>query len=262
MSHKCLATLFGLIAILGLLILIGPVCYLFWKVSPEQIWKSICDSEVAKALWITMSAGALATLAAMLSGLPVAYWLSRSKGQLASLLEAAINLTIAIPHVAVGIMLLMFLSPQTILGDVLSRLHVFFVDNYLGVCLCMWYMGFPYVVSSSVAGFKGVKEEFILVAKNLGASDSYVFRNITLPLAAPAILRGGALCLARGLGEMGSLLILAYHPQVITILMLGRFQEQGLGAAQGITAVALLVNLVLFILIFWGLRMPYDPTRG
>ncbi len=243
------------LALLGLVTLVGPVMNLFLQAGVKGLLLAAKDPAVLESLEITFAAGILSTLAAVLTGVPLAYTVARARGgHLAALVEGAINLTVAVPHVAVGIMLLLVVAPGAPLGKLLSSLHLYLTDNLWAVVLCMWYVGFPYLVSAGVVGFRGVPEELELVARNLGASRFYTWRRIVLPMASPALWRGCSLAFARSLGEMGSLLILAYHPKVITILMLERFQEEGLRAAQGITALALLVNLVFFATVFLGLR--------
>ncbi len=238
-----------ILALLGLVVLLGPLVYLFISAGASTV-AAFKDIEVRRALEVTFLGGALATLASLITGVP-----------LADFLEGVINLTVAIPHVAVGIMLLLALGPASPLGGALARWGLYLADSFPAVVLAMWYVGFPYLVAAATVGFRQVPEELELVAINLGASRLYAWRKVIFPLAAPAIFRGAVLSFARAISEMGSLLILAYHPRVITILILERFQEEGLKAAQGITALGLLINLGLFFSIFWGLRKIYGSSQ-
>ncbi len=249
-----------ILALLGLVVLLGPLIYLFISAGASTV-AAFKDIEVRRALEVTFLGGALATLASLITGVPLAYFLARYRNLLTDFLEGVINLTVAIPHVAVGIMLLLALGPASPLGGALARWGLYLADSFPAVVLAMWYVGFPYLVAAATVGFRQVPEELELVAINLGASRLYAWRKVIFPLAAPAIFRGAVLSFARAISEMGSLLILAYHPRVITILILERFQEEGLKAAQGITALGLLINLGLFFSIFWGLRKIYGSSQ-
>ncbi|WP_456434087.1 ABC transporter permease subunit [Thermosulfuriphilus sp.] len=250
------------LALLGLVVLAGPLGYLFYTTGLSGIIEALRDKEVIQALRITFGAGFLATLAALVTGVPLAYFLARYKNALTDFLEGLINLTVAIPHVAVGIMLLLAVGPGSLLGKSLAKMGLYLTDSLPAVVLAMWYVSFSYLVAAASVGFRQVPQELELVAANLGAGRLYTWRRIIFPLAAPAIFRGALLSFARSISEMGSLLILAYHPRVMTVLILERFQEQGLRASQEITAFVLLINLFLFFFIFWGLRRLYGSGQG
>ena len=62
---------------------------------------------------------------------------------------------------------------------------------------------------------------------------------------------------ARGISEFGAVIILAYHPSVITVLLYERFAGFGLAAALPVTVV-----LLLFVLLIFGfLRYFLIPER-
>ncbi len=54
---------------------------------------------------------------------------------------------------------------------------------------------------------------------------------------------------ARGISEFGAVVILAYHPKIVPVLVYERFNGFGLGAAQPIAALLILVAICVFIFL-------------
>ncbi|MGH9525087.1 MAG: hypothetical protein ACRD2F_00310, partial [Terriglobales bacterium] len=63
------------------------------------------------------------------------------------------------------------------------------------------------------------------------------------------IVSGAVMMFARAISEFGALIILAYNPRVISILIYDRFSTYGLAAALPIAALALLAGFA----ILWAL---------
>jgi len=87
------------------------------------------------------------------------------------------------------------------------------------------------------------------VARTLGATPWQAFRTVTLPMAARGILSGALLMWARGISEFGAVVILAFHPMVIPVLLYERFEAFGLRAVQPVTSLVIAVCLGLFGLV-------------
>jgi molybdate/tungstate transport system permease protein len=54
---------------------------------------------------------------------------------------------------------------------------------------------------------------------------------------------------ARGVSEFGAVVILAYHPKIVPVLVYERFQGFGLSAAQPVAALLIIVSLIAFGLL-------------
>ncbi len=57
------------------------------------------------------------------------------------------------------------------------------------------------------------------------------FWQISLPLAWRGVLNGAIMMFARGISEFGAVIILAYSPKIVPVLIYERFQGYGLEAA-------------------------------
>ncbi|MEA2708767.1 MAG: iron(III) transport system permease protein [Phycisphaerales bacterium] len=119
----------------------------------------------------------------------------------------------------------------------------------------------PYVVRSAVAGLEQTPVDLELAARNLGASNFFTLRRITVPLIAANLLAGGLLAFAFAMLEVSDSLILAqrqsYWP--ITKAIYELFQRLGDGpyiaSALGVWAMALLTLTILSASALLGKRM-------
>jgi molybdate/tungstate transport system permease protein len=115
--------------------------------------------------------------------------------------------------------------------------------------VAMLFVSVPFLVNLSREAFSMVDEELERVAMTDGANQWQVFWHITLPLALRGVLGGAVMMWARGISEFGAVVILAYNPKIVPVLIYERFEGYGLIAAQPLTLLLILVALVVFILL-------------
>ena len=243
----------------GLLVVfvVLPLLSTLLSTTPADFIKSFADPEVLQSIGLTFGAAAIATALAMVTGIPLAYLLARRKFRGKRLLEAIINLPVVIPHTAAGIALLLVFGRRGLLGQWFSPLGVTFTDNLAGIVVAMLFVSLPFLVNLSRESFALVDEEYEKVALIDGASQWQAFFTVTLPLAWRGVLGGAVMMWARGISEFGAVVILAYHPKIVPVLIFERFQGYGLDAAQPIALLLILVALVVFI----SLRLALLPDR-
>jgi len=63
---------------------------------------------------------------------------------------------------------------------------------------------------------------------------------------------------ARGISEFGAVVILAYNPKIVPVLIFERFEGFGLTAALPVAAVLILVSFA----VFFVLRLVLLPQKG
>jgi molybdate/tungstate transport system permease protein len=235
----------------GLLVLfvVLPLVSTLLSTTPSEFIRSFSDPEVLKSIGLTFGAAAIATLAALTTGVPLAYILARRKFRGKRLLEAIINLPVVIPHTAAGIALLLVFGRRGLLGQWLSPLGITFTDNLGGIVVAMLFVSLPFLVNLSREAFALVDEELERVALTDGASPWQAFRHVTLPLAWRGVLGGAVMMWARGISEFGAVVILAYNPKIVPVLIYERFEGFGLDAAQPVALLLILVALIVFILL-------------
>ena len=202
----------------------------------------LLDKEVVEAFKTTLLAGGVATLIALIFGIPTGYVLARYDFKFKSFIEAVLDLPMAIPHSVIGIIILSFIYGI----DVIKFIGRYIVDNFWGIVVVYLFVGIPFMVNSIRDGFLSVDEEIEYVSRTLGASQVRTFFSISLPLVRNNITSGSILTFARGISEVGAILIIAYFPKTAPVLILDRFNEYGLSASKPIAVIMIAISIVLF----------------
>jgi molybdate/tungstate transport system permease protein len=241
--------IFSFLGALLLLFIILPLVSTLLGTTPEGFWLALIDPEVLRSLGLTFSAAATATSLALLTGVPLAYLLARRQFRGKRLLEALVNLPIIIPHTAAGVALLLVFGRRGLLGQWLTPLGVTFTDNFGGIVVGMLFVSLPFLVNMSREAFALLDEELERVALIDGASPWQAFWHVTLPLAWRGVLGGALMMWARGISEFGAIVILAYHPKIVPVLVYERFNGFGLGAAQPIATLLIIVAIAVFVFL-------------
>lgn len=231
---------------LVILLIVLPLLMTFLSTSASQMALILSDEQVARSIGLTLSSGAVATVIGLVIGLPAAYLLARHQFWGKHVIESIIDLPLVIPHSAAGIALLLVFGRRGLLGKPLSRLGLVFADRAAGIVLGMLFVSLPLLINAARDAFAAIDPEIEHSARVDGASPWEVFWKVTLPLAWKGVLSGAITMWARGISEFGAVMILAYSPKIIPVLIFERFQGLGLAAATPITALWLLLILILF----------------
>ncbi|MEW6402901.1 MAG: ABC transporter permease [Chloroflexota bacterium] len=240
---------FAFLGGLLLLFIILPLLSILLGTSLEEFLYAMSDPEVMRSIGLTFSAGAAATLFALCTGVPLAYLLARRRFRGRPLLEALVNLPIIIPHTAAGVALLLVFGRRGLLGQWLEPLGLTFTDNFGGIVIGMLFVSLPFLVNLSRESFALIDEELERVALIDGASPWQAFWFVSLPQAWRGVLAGALMMWARGISEFGAVVILAYHPKIVPVLVFERFEGFGLNAAQPVAALLVFVALAVFIFL-------------
>ncbi len=241
-----------------LLFVLLPLLSVFLGTSPAALLDTLGDAEVQRSLLLTFGAGALATLLGLLTGVPLAYLLARKSFPGKRVVEGLVDLPVVIPHTAAGIALLAVFGARGWIGAPLASVGVYFVDSLPGIVVGMLFVSLPFLVNSAREAFALVDPELEKVAETMGAAPGQAFIYITLPLAWRGVFAGALMMWARGISEFGAVVILAYHPQIVPVLVYERFQGFGLNAARPVAALLIIAALVVFAM----LRAFLVPRRG
>ena len=241
--------IFALIGSLLLLFVFLPILSTLLGTGLSLLWETLRDAEMQSALWLTFYAALWATFLAFLSGIPLAYLLARYEFRGKPWVEGLINLPIVIPHTAAGIALLVVFGRQSFLGRFFGWFGIEFVDQLPGIIVGMLFVSLPFLVNAAREAFALVDPELERVALSDGASRWQAFFLVALPLAWRGILSGALMMWGRGISEFGAIVILAYHPKTVPVLVYERFYSFGLSAAQPVAVVLILAALLVFMLV-------------
>ena len=165
-------------------------------------------------------------------------------------IEALIDLPLAVPHTVAGIALLMVFGRQGVLGAPLEALvGLKFWGTLAGIVVAMLFVSAPYTVNAARIGFDAVDPRLEKIARTLGLNPWRTFWRITLPLARRGIMTGVTLTYARSISEFGAVVILVYYPMTAPVKIYELFLRFGLDQAASAAVLLLFVSLALFLLL-------------
>jgi molybdate/tungstate transport system permease protein len=235
------------IVIMAFIIL--PLIQLLTSPSLEMLRESIGDKDVVRSIWLSIYTAGLAALISFVLGTPLAYLLARSKFRGKRLVEAIIDLPIAIPHPVVGIAILSVAGRNHWFGQMLGELGIRVMGSVTGIVTVLTFVGIPFYLNATKAGFEAISPRLEKVSRSLGASMFSTFIRITFPLAWRSMLIGIIMCSARAISEFGAVVIVAYHPMIAPVLIYERFEAYGLRYSQPVAVWLVSISLILFLLL-------------
>ena len=189
----------------------------------------------------------------MILGLIVAVSLTRYNFMGKSILNAIVDLPIAVPTAVTGFTLLLLYGPLGYVGSSLKRLGIDVMFAFPGILLAHIFVTFPFMVRTIqpvLTEFEKIYEE---AAATLGASSWQTFRHIILPSIMPGIISGSVLAFSRSLGEFGSTIMvsgnIAMRTQTAPLYIFSKFNTGDFSAACAMAIVLAMISFIMLLLI-------------
>jgi molybdate/tungstate transport system permease protein len=243
-SRAAIAVVVGLLASLFLLFVLAPVVGLVAAGGGRGLSSLARDAELRGSLILTATTATIATILGVVCGTPIAYLLARRDFRGRSIVAAAMELPLVIPHPVAGIALLLVLGRGRPVGGALYSAGLRVAGSATGIVCAMLFVSAPLYVSAAREAFARVDARYESVARTLGDDVWRAFRRITLPLAGRGLTAAAVVMWARAVSEFGAIVILTYNPKVASVLSYDRFTSFGLGEALPVSAVLVLFALV------------------
>jgi ABC-type sulfate transport system permease component len=177
-------------------------------------WGSADVVGLASACAMSVASATLATVLVALGGVPLGYLLARRPGRAMGVLGFVVQLPLALPPLASGVLLLFLLGYSSPLGRLTNGA---LTDSFLGITLAEAFVAAPFLIIAARSAFAGIDPELEDVAATLGHRRRVVFLRVSLPLARRATLAGMLLAWLRAFGEFGATVLVAYHPYSLRI---------------------------------------------
>ena len=234
---------FGFLLILFIAV---PLIRILFSADPGELARTASDEKVRSTIFLTLRASLWATLAALATGVPLAWLLARRSFPGRRLLEGLIDLPVIIPHTAAGIALLSVWGRNSLFSRTTG---IQLMGTEAAISMAMFFVSVPFLVNAVKNGFQLLDERYEKTARSLGAGPWRVFFSVSLPMVRKSILSGSIMMLGRGISEFGAVVILAYHPMTAPVLIFERFQNFGLKYALPVTVLLILISLAVFLLL-------------
>ena len=192
-----------------LLFIVLPIISLFLRSSFTDFLANLNQTQVIKAVNLSLLTSVITTAVTWIVGTPVAYLLAQRRFRFHRLLDTLIDLPTVLPPAVAGVALLMAFGRRGLFGAWLEMMDIQIPFTVIAVVMAQTFLAAPYYVKAAALGFAAIDPELKQAAGLDGASRVQIFRHITLPLSWTALLSGSVMTWARALGEFGATIIFA-----------------------------------------------------
>jgi sulfate transport system permease protein len=249
------------------LILVAPVGLIFWRAFEHGVhpfWGAISNPDAVHALKLTLEVTLVAvplnTVFGVLCGIAIVRHRFRGMG----LVNALVDLPMALSPVVVGLSLYLLYGRQGWFGPWLNGHGVRVLFAYPGILLATTFVSLPFVVREVVPVLREIGTEQEEAAATLGARGFTTFRRITLPAIRWAVAYGVVLTTARSLGEFGAVAIvsggIAGRTQTLTQYVQASYDNYSQTGAYA--AAVLLAGLAILTLLLMTKLRPRGEVHG
>jgi sulfate transport system permease protein len=201
---------FAALGYLALLLLV-PVGFVFYRAFGDgfgHAWDAVTTDRAVHALELTLLLTAITVPANTIVGVILALALVRGRFPGRGLLNAVVDLPLALSPVVVGLALYLLYGRGGWLGGLGAHgIKILFAAP--GMVLATMFVSLPFVVREVVPVLREIGTDQEQAAETLGARPLQVFRRITLPAIRWAVAYGVVLTTARCIGEFGAVSIVS-----------------------------------------------------
>jgi sulfate transport system permease protein len=257
---------FGSLGYLAL-ILVAPVGLIFWRAFEHgwhPFWAAISNPEAVHALKLTLEVTLVAVPLNTVFGVLCAIAIVRHRFPGMGLVNALVDLPMALSPVVVGLSLYLLYGRQGWFGPWLQGHGVRVLFAYPGILLATTFVSLPFVVREVVPVLREIGTEQEEAAATLGARALTTFRRVTLPAIRWAVAYGVVLTTARSLGEFGAVAIvsggIAGRTQTLTQYVQASYDNYSPTGAYA--AAVLLAGLAILTLLLMTKLRPREEVNG
>jgi sulfate transport system permease protein len=218
------------------------------------LWSQVSRPAAWHALKLTLWTSLVMTLVNTVMGLLTAFVLVRYRFHGKAILNAVVDLPLAIPTLVTGVMLVVLFGPQQALGAWLKDqygLSIIFAPP--GIILALLFITFPFVVRAVQPVLINLDQDQERAAATLGASGWTIFWRIMLPPLLLPLASGAILSFARAIGEFGAIVIVAgnipLYSQTAAVYVLGEVESENRLGASAVSLVMVAVAFGLMLVV-------------
>lgn len=247
----------GFLALFLFVPLVAVFTFAFQK-GWEAYLAAIVEPEARSAIFLTLTAAAIAVPLNLVFGLAAAWLLARFRFRGRSLLLTLIDLPFSVSPVIAGLIFVLLFGRQGWLGPFLAEHDIQVIFAVPGIVLATVFITFPFVAREvlPVMQTQGSDEEE--AALTLGAGGWRTFFRVTLPKVKWGVLYGVILCNARAMGEFGAVSVVSGHVRGVTTtlplhaeILYNEYDFAGAFAVASLLTLLALVTLVLKKYVEW-----------
>lgn len=245
------------------LILIGPLAYGIVR-GAGQLPSAIYDEEVQFACGVSLLTALVSTGICMPLSLCATSALFSARFRGRGAIIQLITTPMALPHIVLGIMLVLFFGNQG-LAPFLEPLGIEFIFTVQGIILAQVVTNIPFVVEQLWAAFSNINPKQLFQARSMGASSAQLDWLVVFPSVKRDIIAAVIMCFSRCLGEYGAVMMVAgttrMGTEVLPTAILLNTSTGNLSRALSIATILILLAVALSSLSRMWLRQSTQEER-
>lgn len=206
-------------------------------------------------LWLTLQLALVTTLALLIVGTPIAWWLSQTRSRTKPIVEALTALPLVLPPTVIGFYLLITLSPKAPLGAFfLSVTGETLTFSFTGLVIASMLYSLPFMVQPLQAAFEIIGRGPLEAAAMLRAQPLDAFFSVAAPMAFRAYITASVLTFAHTIGEFGVVLMVGGNipgqTKVISIAIYEHVESINYAEAHVLSAILLCFSFAVLLLVY------------
>jgi sulfate/thiosulfate transport system permease protein len=243
-------------------LLLIPIALVFKKTFEHgvgPVWDAVSTPEARHAFWLTIEITLIVVPLNTLFGILCALAIVRRRFHGKGVLNAVVDLPLALSPVVVGLALLLLYGN----GGWLHRLPWQMLFALPSMVLATMFVSLPFVVREVVPVLREIGTDQEEAAATLGAGGWQVFRRVTFPAIRWAVAYGVVLTTARSLGEFGAVSVVSGRIVGRTETLTTRVQDQfeGFDLTGAYAASVVLMLIAIATLVALSVFKPKEETR-
>ena len=245
-------------------ILIAPLGYVYYETfahDASSAWNALTEADTIHAFKVTLMAVGIAVPLNTIFGVICALAIVRRRFPGKGLVNAFVDLPLALSPVVVGFSLYLLYGRNGWFGHYLLGHGIQVLFALPSIVLATTFVSVPFVAREVIPTLREIGDEQEKAAYTLGASSWQTFWRITLPSIRWAVIYGVVLTTARCLGEYGAVAVVSGSIQgktaTATLRVQDEYENLNLPGAYGIS-LALAAMAVLVLVLMTTLR----PKEG
>ena len=171
--------------------------------------EAIEEPDAMAALRLTLLAAAIAVPANLLFGLCAGWAVAKFDFPGKNLLVTLIDLPFAVSPVIAGMVFVLLVGRQGVLGPWFAEHGIQIVFAVPGIVLATIFVSFPFIAREIIPVMEATGTQEEEAARVLGAGGLQTFFRVTLPNIKWGVLYGVILCNARAMGEFGAVSVVS-----------------------------------------------------
>nr|WP_041651353.1 molybdate ABC transporter permease subunit [Marinomonas posidonica] len=218
------------------------------------------------AIWLTLKLASLVTLLLLIFCTPMAWWLARTRSIFKAPINALITMPLVLPPTVLGFYLLIFLSPNSTLGKILSDLGIASLPfSFAGLVVASMLYSLPFVMQPLQNAFASLASKHLDAAATLGASPLDRFFSIVMPLSKSGFISAAVLGFAHTVGEFGVVLMIGGNipgeTKVISVQIYDHVEALEYAQAHTLSLLMMAFAFIVLCLLYLTQRTKHEKDK-